>query len=1340
MEMFNDSESGTKAAWKGFSSQTLYIANRLLCLNDDSNFYPEKVEDLLIKKNGIPIESVQVKNITANLTISHFNPQKPDSFFKRSLSLRKENIDIKLVVVSFGPLGAELNDIKSKEQKAIHEVAEKLMSQHSYAKEDAEWILERLEIHTVDQSQLESQIFNKLNEFIETMSAPKLAFDVLTSYISRLSLTGGKTSRSEWNMKLHHIATDFAAMSGFQQEYGRSLIPLFEYKSNMTFEQLKEQFRMGVNAHPDHIRNNLDLKRVKRIEYIEKSFDNNQIVIIKSASGQGKTSLAYRYLIDHYPETNVFLIEQIENGIQATNIIAALSGLFAARENNLIVYIDVKPYQTGWVEILHQLLNRGKKIKLLVTIREEDYQRTVVDKSNFLIPPEEIELTFGKVEAEWIYEQYKPLRFRNFEEAWSEFHETGPLMEFIYLLNQTESLRHRLEAQINKIKIEETESQDWLKFLRLFAYVGKNNIKLNLNNALNILECRNFEKMMHVFEKEYFLRLVENNKYVEPLHAIRAKLIYSILKDEIFDSEEELLIKAIQSVDEYSQMLVMDHFYDNGYSLQLIERIAKVKINTWSNYASTVKGILWLEVFDHYQINREALFEGDKESNNSFSFIALPDITGLLGEWDLTIILEIMKKSNPKGEKRFRENINRIPKRYLEFRFIDKFFEISKDNIPNYLPETNIELSNMGYALFWMSIRGFLIAPFINEKIVLMLAESADIDSILDFTEGVYSQKWHGIYKSLLSKLRDKLCFKFKLVTLEETDESISSHFITEIFNTDIKNKNLSAHSQAMTIIHSLRKLFPGKKQYATKIIGADFLEGIPVIDGEKNINTKYLPNVWITELNNWFHNLTEYEYRPNNWNEYLEKIIDIRKSATDCARIIIEGIDYLYKKGGNLNKLTRKEAIELITETSRKVSKNTLLPKNCIDRFGLITENNTEKYSDNSQTNDHDATKPNYIQSKVSSGFRLAFIGYCNHFSNFLNQMDELIISRIENPEIENKGHLSLINLLDSVSQIKAIQLEFNNLFSNLIDLNEVAQLCNKEEAEMSLLLEVWQFFGETKLQKFDSLAYTRKELIKKRKHTIESFFTQKLHSISGVKNISSPILQINGDINIYLTVDIMDIDTFVIAFYREFKSNFSNATPLSVESLHILSYITNIIIVPIISSYPMPNGLKVEVSNLINFDEEKFIKYITPYERDEYIENKYINLHENTLPYYWCSLFSSISIIQLIFSHVVKTNQALSELRKSTIIINGVFWAWNIECEAILSKIISKMQIDFQSFSEKSMEKSEYTGHLEVIKEALGNLDKDKDVLTRPTKTDQIVSIFEKMKVEFMQLISYL
>ena len=43
------SDIGAQAAWKGISSQTLYIASRLISDDSEYEYYQEDIEDLVIK-------------------------------------------------------------------------------------------------------------------------------------------------------------------------------------------------------------------------------------------------------------------------------------------------------------------------------------------------------------------------------------------------------------------------------------------------------------------------------------------------------------------------------------------------------------------------------------------------------------------------------------------------------------------------------------------------------------------------------------------------------------------------------------------------------------------------------------------------------------------------------------------------------------------------------------------------------------------------------------------------------------------------------------------------------------------------------------------------------------------------------------------------------------------------------------------------------------------------------------------------------------------------------------------------------------------------------------------
>ena len=50
---FQKSDMGAKAAWKGFSSQTFYIAARLMSDEHGYEYYPEDIEDLVVKKDDV---------------------------------------------------------------------------------------------------------------------------------------------------------------------------------------------------------------------------------------------------------------------------------------------------------------------------------------------------------------------------------------------------------------------------------------------------------------------------------------------------------------------------------------------------------------------------------------------------------------------------------------------------------------------------------------------------------------------------------------------------------------------------------------------------------------------------------------------------------------------------------------------------------------------------------------------------------------------------------------------------------------------------------------------------------------------------------------------------------------------------------------------------------------------------------------------------------------------------------------------------------------------------------------------------------------------------------------
>ena len=244
-----------------------------------------------------------------------------------------------------------------------------------------------------------------------------------------------------------------------------------------------------MSAHPTYIRNNYDFRRNSWMTRIQEVINSKGVAILKGVSGQGKSSLCYRYLIDTYPEGCVFCVRSITNEGQAQNLVTALDGL-GKHNSNLIIYIDVQPGETLWAFLLQELQARGLSIPVLISIRDEDYNLTPI--SGKAIQYGIVELTLSREEAEHIYNSFTEIQphteHRTFEEAWQSFGGQGPLIEFVYLLTNNKTLTQRLQEQLD-VLLQEGISDEWLELLQLVCYAGRLGCAVNLTAVKNEIHC-----------------------------------------------------------------------------------------------------------------------------------------------------------------------------------------------------------------------------------------------------------------------------------------------------------------------------------------------------------------------------------------------------------------------------------------------------------------------------------------------------------------------------------------------------------------------------------------------------------------------------------------------------------------------------------------------------------------------------------------------------------------------------------------------------------------------------------------------------------------------------------
>ena len=221
---FTKSDIGAQAAWKGFSSQTLYIAYRLLADEDGYEYYPEDIEDLVIKKDGSVIEAVQVKNISSDLTLSSLASIKTskggEGFFNRMCSLHAIDKSFSGVkIVYFGRLGAEFQEVANDNKEVKMILANRLKEKHKLSAEDAAWLINSLKFEKVGLKELKENLKEQIRSYVPVMPAPELAQELLVQYISRLSNSKGYTTLAMWKDKIHEIGVSISAIDGFYKEY-----------------------------------------------------------------------------------------------------------------------------------------------------------------------------------------------------------------------------------------------------------------------------------------------------------------------------------------------------------------------------------------------------------------------------------------------------------------------------------------------------------------------------------------------------------------------------------------------------------------------------------------------------------------------------------------------------------------------------------------------------------------------------------------------------------------------------------------------------------------------------------------------------------------------------------------------------------------------------------------------------------------------------------------------------------------------------------------------------------------------------------------------------------------
>lgn len=618
IQELHDSRDGGQIALRGYSYQFLYSCDLILSSSTDTIFALEGIED---------IDTIKCSD--GNKTITHiqlkYSTQRQDASFMDSVLknyleayLIDKNRYFKLVYdfsVAAGNLSKLLSGTLDKNSKEFWKTKidniKKDTSSWDWINFDFEDFIQRLSFENVKKDSLEKSIESSLIKIFE------ISTDNISLFANGIKLlcfdkmaSRGEISHQDITQCIEEIKFD---ISKGPQNPAHAWIQRIQFSKS---DNYSSDYYEGKKATPSDIANNLPIIRPTVEKEIVDSIAQNTITIIKTSSGQGKTTLALRAISLLTEEYTPYQITKCNNDAELGHIIEYFHMRTRIGEKPLILLDNLDAHLSEW-NLLAQLMQTGVTYhyKLLVTSRENDWYNYGGDISNLhhlnIIKP-----TLSEKEAESIYNALKKAEkihedIVDWKKAWSKIEDRQLLIEYVYLLTHGEMIAERISAQMKEIG---NASAGGTKFeiLRKVCFADVCGIKLETKSLIKELTIKpdlDIGEVLKSLADEFLVHISSEGDYIEGLHPVRSQHIVSRLHEYVSLDETALSIAKIASASDIS--VLFSHYPEFDFDKDVFYTNV---VNMWlsgsdlSRFVQAIRGTFSGSVMQYFKTYK-ALFD-----------------------------------------------------------------------------------------------------------------------------------------------------------------------------------------------------------------------------------------------------------------------------------------------------------------------------------------------------------------------------------------------------------------------------------------------------------------------------------------------------------------------------------------------------------------------------------------------------------------------------------------------------------------------------------------------------------------------------------------------------------
>lgn len=810
------------------------------------------------------------------------------------------------------------------------------------------------------------------------------------------------------------------------QAYGRSLITRIEWKPDNASDDF---FEKGTRS--GHIVADLDIRRPTWLKRIEKALDSSNVCILRSSSGQGKSTLMYRFAYDHWPKDHTFVLRTATSTVEAEQVSTFLRNRISLGRPTLLLVDDAGWNMRHWPRIAQECSALG--IKVLVTARHEDWHRFAREGlTNFEILEPELDLE----EAREIFKAFRAhgrlhSSVDSAEWAYEKVGEPHLLIEYVYLLTQGRLLEDRLRDQVKQFNVQH-EDPAKIELLRRATLAHALGTPLEVNQLMHGIIFRDDpQRNLRTLADEY---LTLSKSLLNGLHWVRSDHLARILHED-YPEMAQTALAVLESVPESYLPLFVSN------AIRRVELDANVFLNGLADKVKSSGLSFLLAVLDGiFDAGERQFFEANKALFDQAYEEFGPSGPSFM-KWNFlptakpNLIDEFSEVLGANGEKlrRLATQVSFAPKG------LDQCARFLQQVLPSvHTTLLQKEISDTGRLLDWCAVCKVhlptwldLADDFMDSSAVFDLT----LEEFCNFAQGVFRYD-EAKYSKWFSANRTEIISYLKLHTdcidIRIENKNLSAEFLLRTCGDDLGN------DMAESRLNRLHTAIPFCEQYRSHGIWITAFGLIPTWQNtDKNFSKEHLYFKSDTEKNAIWYEIVKNRYIPDSYYRFQEIWHGLRLKALNFVR------DLSFAIGGNNSGKKKRNLSALAGDAISQLDHDLRFVPHVSGRdFEVIGKNVSPPLQKLLQSNSP--------HNEWATSFFNFFVQICQ----YVTSLDKLTGSKKDEP----LGRLAVHNFNDAHSKLEGMHKVFSHFFLEAPDYFNASAL-NSDElkvySELSDLLE---------------------------------------------------------------------------------------------------------------------------------------------------------------------------------------------------------------------------------------------------------------------------------------------